>query len=113
MSAQPGASNNTDIFASLQNAMQNMKIDAVPANFEMNSKNILRDTDNMDSITGNYAETLKKSIDNTIKMPEKSQMKSNNVNDILSVIVEKMDVLASKMNENVDNQYTTLLKSRR
>lgn len=116
MSAQTGTGSKADMFSSLQNAMQNMKIDATPENlakFELNSKNMLRDTDNMDSLTGNYAETLKKTIDNTIKMPEKSQTKSNNVNEILAVIVEKMDVLASKMNENVGNQYDTLLKSRR
>jgi hypothetical protein len=112
-SMQSSSKPNNDVQAMLQDAMKNIQVDAVPANFDIGRKDLLKDTDNMNNIMGSYTETLKKTIDNTIKLPEKTTRQSNNVNDILAVIVEKMDILASRMNENTEVQYSALLGSRR
>lgn len=112
-SMQSSAVPNKNMFSALQDVMKNIKIDAMPIEYDTGRKDLLKDSNNIENIMGSYTETLKKNLETTIVEPKKETNKTNNVNEILTLIVDKMDLLASKMKENTEIQNSTLLSSRR
>lgn len=107
-------SETTDVSLLLQNAMKDMKIDSLPADFSFGSNDILKDSGKFDNIMTGYTDTLKTNLDNIFKIPDvQTTQKDSNTNEILSVLVNKMDILATKMKENADVQYDALLRSKR
>ncbi len=103
-----------DAFSVLQETIKSLKVDTLPADFSMSASDILKDSEKFDSIMSGYTDTLKTNLDSTFQFPETTDRKStNSTNEILSILVDKMDLLANKMKENADMQYDTLMRSRR